>query len=62
MMLSCFRCGEQNRYDSKYCPNCGNQLVAEKETKKYIIMTKRLKLHALIVVHAEKNLLISIQC
>jgi len=33
-MITCFRCGEQNPYDSKYCSNCGNQLDAEKETKK----------------------------
>lgn len=33
-MITCFRCGDQNQYDSKFCSNCGNDLVTQKETKK----------------------------
>lgn len=33
-MITCYRCGEQNPYDSKFCSNCGYDLATQKETKK----------------------------
>jgi len=30
--LSCFACGELNTPDSRFCKNCGRQLVRERQT------------------------------
>ena len=30
-MIECFKCGQKNEYDSKFCSNCGSDLVAKKD-------------------------------
>jgi len=44
-MIACFKCGQENEYDSTFCSNCGRYLVAKKETPQRFDIQKAVIYH-----------------
>lgn len=41
-MITCFRCGMENDFDSNFCSNCGRYLIVKKEPPKRYDIKKRI--------------------